>query len=234
MTTSRSEPPPEALGKDLGWRLATAESRQLDTALILALREGHGEFLRFVRGHTATLADAEDILQEFYLKVVRGIGTLRGAEKLKGWLARVLRRTITDHYRRAAVRKRLDERLYLLGDPSVLIDDAAEQAVCGCLYRLLPSLPRDCARVLWRVDLLGEPRKRVARSLGVSQNTLDVRLHRARRALRGALERYCTTCTVHGFLSCACERTREPVRFEAAKSLPPERETATKRRLRHG
>jgi hypothetical protein len=33
-----------------------------------------------------------------------------------------------------------------------------------------------------------------------------VRLYRARRALRTALLRFCTTCPTHGFLNCACEQ----------------------------
>jgi RNA polymerase sigma-70 factor (ECF subfamily) len=56
------------------------------------------------------------------------------------------------------------------------------------------------------VDLLGQPRSRVAKRLGISPNNLGVKLHRARRALRGALMRFCTTCPTHGFLNCACEQ----------------------------
>jgi RNA polymerase sigma factor (sigma-70 family) len=194
---------------------------EISDAVTAALREGHREFLGFVRRHTASVADAEDVLQDFYLKVVRSAWTLRSREKLGAWLAQVLRRTLADHYRGEGVRKRLEDRLNLTGELAVRIDDDAERAVCGCLYRLLPLLPRDYEQVLWRVDLLGEPRDQVARTLGVSRNTLSVRLHRARQTLRTALERFCTTCTVHGFLACACDRTREPVRGESMKRPQP-------------
>jgi RNA polymerase sigma-70 factor (ECF subfamily) len=53
---------------------------------------------------------------------------------------------------------------------------------------------------------LGQPRSRVAKRLRISPNNLGVRLHRARRALRGALMRFCSTCPTHGFLNCACEQ----------------------------
>jgi RNA polymerase sigma-70 factor (ECF subfamily) len=88
------------------------------------------------------------------------------------------------------------------------IADDAELAVCRCLYRVLPSLPADYARLIWQVDLLGQPRNKVARDLGISANALGVRIHRARRALRDALLRLCTTCPTHGFLNCACEEER--------------------------
>jgi len=33
-------------------------------------------------------------------------------------------------------------------------------AICNCLYKLLPTLKPDYAEVIWRADILGEPRKR--------------------------------------------------------------------------
>lgn len=180
----------------------------VDPAVLDALREGHREFLRFVTGRTATLADAEDVLQEFYLKVIQNLRTIRNPGTLRAWLSQVLRRTLTDHYRRAAVRNKARERLREVGDAPVRINDDAELAVCRCLYRILPTLQTDQAEVIWRVDLLGQARNQVAKNFGISPNNLGVRIHRARRALQAALERYCITCPTHGFLNCACEEAR--------------------------
>jgi RNA polymerase sigma factor (sigma-70 family) len=184
--------------------------RAIEDAVIASLREGHREFLRFVSRRTNSLDDAEDILQEFYLKAIRSVRTIKEAGALKGWLAQVLRRTLIDYYRRAAVRKAALQRLSVEteGQP-VLIDDEAERAVCSCLYRILPTMPAEHSQLIWQVDLLGQPRSKVAKSFGISPNNLGVRLHRARRVLRAALERFCTTCPTHGFLDCACERPRE-------------------------
>lgn len=177
--------------------------------MLSALREGHREFLRLVATRTATIADAEDVLQEFYLKVLRSAQTLRNPGALRAWLAQVLRRTLADHYRRAAVRTKAGERLRQMSDVTMRIDDDPELAVCRCLYRVLPTLRSEHAEIIWRVDLLGEPRKKVAKGLGISPNNLGVRIHRARQALRDRLQRYCITCPTHGFLNCACEEARE-------------------------
>jgi RNA polymerase sigma-70 factor (ECF subfamily) len=182
--------------------------RAIEDAVIASLREGHREFLRFVSRRTNSLDDAEDILQDFYLKAIRSARTIKEAGALKGWLAQVLRRTLTDYYRRAGVRKAVLQRLSVEteeGQP-VLIDDEAERAVCSCLYRILPTMPAEYSQLIWQVDLLGQPRSKVAKSLGISTNNLGVRLHRARKELRAALKRFCTTCPTHGFLNCACER----------------------------
>jgi RNA polymerase sigma factor (sigma-70 family) len=207
-----------------------ANPRAIEDAVIASLREGHREFLRFVSRRTNSLDDAEDILQDFYLKAIRSARTIKEAGALRGWLAQVLRRTLTDYYRRAGVRKAALQRLSVERKEAqpVLIDDEAERAVCSCLYRILPTMPPEYSQLIWQVDLLGQPRSKVAKRLGISPNNLGVRLYRARRVLRAALERFCTTCPTHGFLNCACEQQdviaaealtllrREPIRTRRA------------------
>src|SRR3546814_12915029 len=89
----------------------------------------------------------------------------------------------------------------LPADPDAEID----ATVCNCLYRLLPTLKAEYADVIWRADILGEPRDRLAASLGTSLNNVTVRLHRGRKALRMRLEEMCRTCSTHGFLDCRCD-----------------------------
>jgi RNA polymerase sigma factor (sigma-70 family) len=174
--------------------------------VIASLREGHREFLRFLSRCTSSIDEAEDILQDFYLKAIRSARTIKEPGALKGWLAQILRRTLADYYRRASVRKTTLLRLHVSEDLVVKIDDDAERAVCNCLHRILPTMPAEYSQLIWQVDLLGQPRSKVAKSLAISPNSLGVRLYRARRVLRAVVERFCTTCPTHGFLDCACDR----------------------------
>jgi RNA polymerase sigma-70 factor (ECF subfamily) len=84
-------------------------------------------------------------------------------------------------------------------------DPEVDGIVCDCLYKLLPTLRPDYADVIWRADILGEPRDRIAASFGTSLNNVNVRLHRGRQALKRRLEETCLTCPVHGFLDCRCD-----------------------------
>lgn len=181
----------------------------IEEAVIMALREGHREFLRFLGRRTRSIDEAEDILQDFYLKAIRSSRTIKDPGALKVWLAQMLRRTLVDYYRRAGVRKAGLQRLKASENSAMLIDDDANRAVCSCLYRILPTMPAEYSQLIWRVDLLGQERDRVAKRLGISPNNLGVRLHRARRALRESLMRFCITCPVHGFLNCACEESAD-------------------------
>jgi RNA polymerase sigma-70 factor (ECF subfamily) len=154
--------------------------------------------------------EAEEVLQRFMLKAIERSADLREVDSVRGWLGRVLATTIIDH-QRTVIRRRMREQvtdpdaLSKMADLAVTPDAETDQAVCNCLYKLLPTLRAEYAQVIWRADLLDEPRDRIAVSLGTSLNNVTVRLHRARRALKTRLEEMCRTCVVHGFLDCGCE-----------------------------
>ena len=95
-------------------------------------------------------------------------------------------------------------------------DGVLDGAVCNCLYKLLPTLKPDYAEVIWRADILGEPRDRIAASLGTTLNNVTVRIHRGRQALKKRLEEMCLTCPVHGFLDCRCDEAGRVRRQRAA------------------
>jgi DNA-directed RNA polymerase specialized sigma24 family protein len=152
-------------------RKPTTGASGIEEAVILALREGHREFLRFLSRRTRSIDEAEDILQDFYLKAIRSARTIKEPGALRGWLAQVLR-TLTDYYRRVDVRKTALQRLEASEGSALLIDDDADWAICSCLYRILPTMPPEYSQLIWQIDLLGQRRSRVARRLGISSNNL--------------------------------------------------------------
>jgi RNA polymerase sigma-70 factor (ECF subfamily) len=179
--------------------------RPLDRAVAAALVASQRDFLRYFARRLGSADEAEDALQEFRLRALERAGQLRDTQKIDAWLGRILRSTLVDLYRRRAARRRAEAALreLLPADPAGA-DDELESVVCTCLYRLLPTLKAEYADVLWRADLLGQPRELVARELRLTANNVTVRLHRARRALRHRLEQSCKSCPVHGFFDCDC------------------------------
>ncbi len=185
---------------DIAARAADAEVRR-------ALVEGHRQILGFLRRRLGSGDEAEEVLQMFMLRAVERSADLRDVRSVRGWLSRILATTIVDHQRRASKRRKREEIVdpFDLEELSIEPDDELEEAICNCLYKLLPTLKPEYAEVIWRIDLLEEPRDRVAASLGVSLNNITVRLHRGRQALKKRLEEMCMTCPVHGFLDCRCD-----------------------------
>lgn len=189
--------------------------KPMDAAVRRALVESHRELLRFLQRRLGSTEEAEEVLQRFMLKAISRAGDLRNIKTVRAWLGRVLATTIVD-FQRAAIRRRRRERavepdeLTRLADLAIEPDAETDEAVCDCLYQLLPTMKPEYAEVIWRADLLGEPRDRLAVSLGTSVNNVTVRLHRARQALKIRLEQMCRTCVVHGFLDCRCEKDGRP------------------------
>ena len=182
-------------------------ARAADAAVRRALVEGHRQILGFLRRRLGSGDEAEEVLQMFMLRAVERSADLRDVRSVRGWLSRILATTIVDHQRRASKRRKREEIVdpFDLEELSIEPDDELEEAICNCLYKLLPTLKPEYAEVIWRIDLLEEPRDRVAASLGVSLNNITVRLHRGRQALKKRLEEMCMTCPVHGFLDCRCD-----------------------------
>lgn len=184
-----------------------AAAKAADAAVRRALVESRRQILSFLQRRLGSSEAAEDVLQAFMLRAIERSTQLRDVRTVRGWLSRILATTIVDHQRRSA-RRRQREAVMNPNDLDAIeieADEELDEAVCNCLYKLLPTLKPEYAEVIWRIDLLGEPRERVAASLGVTLNNVTVRLHRGRQALKRRLEEMCLTCPIHGFLDCRCE-----------------------------
>jgi RNA polymerase sigma factor (sigma-70 family) len=178
---------------------------ELTPAAIRTLAEVHDVFLQFLRRSLGNESDAEEVMQQFYIRVVVHASQLRNEESARAWLRRVLQSALSDYRRRGAVRQRAEAdfaRKEAAVPPAV---DDLETFVCMCLYKLLPLLKPEYTDTLRRVDLENEPREAVAAALGLTLGNLTVRLHRARQALRRALQLTCDTCPIQGYLDCGCE-----------------------------
>ncbi|GMV48553.1 MAG: hypothetical protein NBKEAIPA_03377 [Nitrospirae bacterium] len=167
------------------------------------------EFRAFVRRRLSDEALAEDILQQSLLRAVERQHARPQTEHVVAWFYRILRNAIIDTYRsRAAENRKTDallQELVTAGEDRTPALDELRPTICACLQRLLPSLRPAYADLIRRIDLDGQPPAAVADELAVTVNNLTVRLHRARQALRTALERSCGVCTRHGCLNCTCE-----------------------------
>ena len=198
------EDPEDRSGGDDGH---DAAAKAADAAVRRALVESRRQILSFLQRRLGSSEAAEDVLQAFMLRAIERSTQLRDVRTVRGWLSRILATTIVDHQRRSA-RRRQREAVMNPNDLEAIeieADEELDEAVCNCLYKLLPTLKPEDAEVIWRIDLLGEPRERVAASLGVTLNNVTVRLHRGRQALKRRLEEMCLTCPIHGFLDCRCE-----------------------------
>jgi len=170
------------------------------------------KFLRFLEHRVGTRADAEDLLQTAFLRLVAQKDSLRDEEKLVPWFYQLLRNLMVDHYRHRRALSRLESSVTAEAEAEVdvmtaSVDEVLFNAVCICVDSMIFALRSEHAELVRRVELGGEPLSQVAGDLGITPNNASVSLHRARRALREALQDSCGACADHGCLDCGCRRT---------------------------
>lgn len=149
---------------------------------------------------TRNRSDAEDLVQETYLKAYRGYGGFEAGTNLKAWLYRILTNTFINSYRARSRRPEeteLDdvEELYLFRRMSRwdegLGRSAEEEALAWVtddeVKVALESLPESFRMSVLLADVEGFSYKEIAEIMDVPVGTVMSRLHRGRRALQKAL-----------------------------------------------
>jgi len=150
---------------------------------------------------TRNPSDAEDLVQETYLKAYRAFGTFQEGTNLKSWLYKILTNTFINSYRakrRRPTETELDdvEDLYLYrrlgGSQATSLGRSAEDLVLdrfteSDVKTAVESLPEAFRLAVLLADVEGFSYKEIAEILEVPIGTVMSRLHRGRRALEKAL-----------------------------------------------
>lgn len=195
--------------RDVSFPASSATSEPHLNDIIQRLLEHESAFQVFLRRRVGDESLAEDLLQQSLIRAVQSHHTVRNDENVVAWFYQILRHTLVDYYRSKGAEARRNEaflqELSASGDDKEPPIDEVKSTVCTCIYRLLPMLHANYAKLIQRIDLDEESPKRVAEELKISPSNLTVRLHRARKALRASLEESCGICSTHGCLNCTCE-----------------------------
>lgn len=149
-------------------------------------------------------ADAEDLVQETYLRAFRGFGGFEEGTNLKAWLYRILTNTFINTYR--AKKRRPDEteldegeNLYLYrrlgGLEAATAGRSAEDELMdwftdGEVKDAVDALPENFRLPVVLADVEGFSYKEIADMLEIPIGTVMSRLHRGRKALQKRLYEY--------------------------------------------
>lgn len=155
--------------------------------------------------------DAEDVVQEIFLRMVSSLPRFQGRSAFATWMYRLSHNTCIDAFRRSA-RDRdhrftkvsddeegdpLDRLPSGFGDPNLELDATIQECYLGQALAALPESYRDIVRLR-----LGEGRsnEEVAQLLGATVDSVKSKLRRARRLLRERLleRRSCPICQQMG------------------------------------
>lgn len=189
----------------LGSVQADGAERDPGTPEVLrVLLDNHARFLSFLERRVGSRDDAEDILQEAFVRSLDRTASLGDSDSATTWFYRVLRNAITDHFRRRDSRGRALDRFAAETEIAESPDNGLEAVVCACVLSLVETIKPEYGAAIRRVDLDGTSVRSYAEEAGITPSNAGVRLHRAREALRRQLARSCGTCLTHGCLDCKC------------------------------
>jgi RNA polymerase sigma factor (sigma-70 family) len=177
----------------------------LSAEVVSTLVTNHREFLSFLEKRVGDRALAEDILQEAFARGLPKLTELEQEESAVAWFYRLLRNSVTDHYRRRGATHKKLEAFAAEVEQHATPESELQGAVCQCVARLATTLKPEYAAALQRVEVDGISVKDYAAELGITAGNAGVRVFRAREALRERVKRSCGTCAEHGCLDCTCD-----------------------------
>jgi RNA polymerase sigma-70 factor (ECF subfamily) len=132
--------------------------------------------------------DADDLLQEVFIKIHTRLDTLDDTESLTGWIYRITRNTIIDYYRRRRPAEPLPESLSVYPEP---VEADPEALIASGLRSMVENLPDKYRQALLLTEFNGVRQVELADKLGLSVSGAKSRVQRGRELLRQALYDCC-------------------------------------------
>ena len=145
------------------------------------------EVRRFLAHRCGCAAEADDLLQEVFLRVVVQGAAFCRVENSRAWLLQVARNLLIDRLRLAKEQVPLPDDLIADGAP----ETAPVDLLSHCLPRVLSELSAEDREAIVLCDIQGVTQKDFAGRLGLSLPAAKSRVQRARVRLRAQLSEAC-------------------------------------------
>lgn len=138
--------------------------------------------------YAGNAAEAEDILQEGFIKVFKKIGSFRGEGSFEGWIRRIFVNTAIEHYRKKIYLQPITEteENSVEGQYLSVLDNLAEKDIIQLIQQLSPGY-----RTVFNMYVVeGYTHKQIADELGISEGTSKSQLSRAKQILQDLVKKF--------------------------------------------
>jgi RNA polymerase sigma factor (sigma-70 family) len=140
------------------------------------------------RRYTQSREEAQDVLQESFIKIFSKIDQLESAEKIEGWVKSITVRSAIDHYHR----NKNSEELFARIEFSELENQSAKIALNDItdeyLVSIIGNLPNGCRMIFNLFAVEGYSHAEIATLLNISEGTSRSQMHYAKYLLREKLK----------------------------------------------
>jgi RNA polymerase sigma-70 factor, ECF subfamily len=160
-------------------------------ARVSALWQELNEPLRaFIRSKVHNHDEADDLLQDVFIRIHNHIDAVKDQEKLRSWIYQIARNAIIDHYRTKHVADEYTDDL-----PEAEGDDAESPEMtvrlAASLHEMIGEIPEPYRRALILTELEGASQKTLAEKEGITLSGAKSRVQRGRRMLKDVLQDCC-------------------------------------------
>jgi len=132
--------------------------------------------------------EAEDILQEGFIKIFKKLGSFRSEGSFEGWIRRIFVNTAIEHFRRKRYLQPVTEKEENTVEGSYLsvLDNLAERDIMELIQQLSPGY-----RTVFNMYVVeGYTHKEIGDMLGISEGTSKSQLSRAKVILQQMVKKY--------------------------------------------
>jgi RNA polymerase sigma-70 factor (ECF subfamily) len=145
---------------------------------------------QFIRRRVSDDHAADDLLQETFMRVHRGLAALQETDRLAAWVYQIARNVIRDHHRKSSS-PAVD---LAAADPADVADDPSVRPACRCagwLTEMVRALPDRYREAVQLSEIEGRSQQEVAEGLGLSLSGAKSRIQRGRAMLKQMLQQCC-------------------------------------------
>ena len=171
-------------------------------------KQFHSDLLGYVKSKVRSREDAEDILQNVFIKISSNIDKLTEDVKLKSWIFTITRNAIIDYYRvnatkkKVAVPEEIDENILELDDPD------PTKGLDQCMNSMIRLLPEEYRDIIIDSEIKGIKQKDLADKYEMAYPSMRSRVQRGRERLKQLFYNCCHIETdKHGNILAAQGRT---------------------------
>lgn len=144
----------------------------------------------FIKKRIPKEQDADDILQEVFIKIHNNVESLMDDNKIDGWIYRITRNVIIDYYRKN------NKPIKLIDFPEELKKETNEELpsnreIANCLMAMIADLPDKYKEAIILTEFQNLTQKELSQKMGLSLSGAKSRVQRARAKLKEMLLECC-------------------------------------------
>lgn len=147
--------------------------------------------LGFIKSKVNNHHDAEDILQNVFIKISSGINDLSRKEKLQSWIYTIARNSIIDYYRVARNKKDVSMSDNISESFTMEEYNDTTKGLDCCLMAFMNQLPEEYKDIIIDVELNGVKQKELAQKYNLAYPSIRSRVQRGREKFKQLLLNCC-------------------------------------------